>query len=212
MAVFTNFHEIQFPPYLSWGVKGGPNYSTSLQSHKSGHEGRVSEWSVARGYWECSHTIKNDADFAELLAFFRVRRGRFYGFRFKDWFDYQANVDGVTPQVLGDGDGVTTTFQLIKTYEDAEGSEVRTIHKPVNNGTLEMYLNGVLVSGANYTVDYTTGIVTFTSGAPSGGVEVSSYYEFDVPVRFGTDKLEGSYEQFNNKNWQGIPVVELRPR
>ena len=41
---------------------------------------------------------------------------------------------------------------------------------------------------SGWTVDTTTGVVTFTA-APAGGVIVRAGFEFDVPVRFDTDKL-----------------------
>jgi uncharacterized protein (TIGR02217 family) len=212
MATFDNFDEIQFPTTISYSLKGGPSFSTNVQSHKSGHEGRVGEWQLARGYWEINHTIKTEAQYDVLLQFFMARAGRFYGFRYKDFFNFRANVDGVTPQALGTGDGSTTTFQLIKTYTDGIRSYVQTIYKPVNNGTLKVYKNGVIqATPADYSINYTTGIITFGI-APASPLPITAYYEFDFPARFGSDKLEGSYEQFNNLNWSGIPIVELRPR
>jgi hypothetical protein len=45
----------------------------------------------------------------ELIAFCRARKGRAYGFRFKDWTDYKA-----TGQLTGTGNGAIKIFQLVK--------------------------------------------------------------------------------------------------
>ena len=52
----------------------------------------------ARGRWDVASGLKKQAQIDELIAFFRARRGKAYGFRFKDWTDYKA-----TGQLLGDG-------------------------------------------------------------------------------------------------------------
>jgi uncharacterized protein (TIGR02217 family) len=58
----------------------------------------------------CRERLKKQAQIDELVAFFRARRGKAYGFRFKDWTDHKA-----TGQLLGTGDDALTQFQLVKT-------------------------------------------------------------------------------------------------
>jgi uncharacterized protein (TIGR02217 family) len=124
---------------------------------------------------------REQAQIDDLIAFFRARRGKAYGFRFKDWTDYKA--DG---QLLGTGDDATTQFQLVKHYPSGSVIEVRTITKPVA-GTVKVYLDGIeQLSG--WSVDTTTGLVTFGT-PPALGVEVTGDFEFDVPVRFDTDHM-----------------------
>jgi uncharacterized protein (TIGR02217 family) len=41
-------------------------------------------------------------------------------------------------------------------------------------------------------------------------VAVSADYEFDVPVRFDTDRMAITIEQINLHQWSGIPIVEIR--
>ena len=130
--------------------------------------------------WDVASGLKKQAQIDELIAFFRARRGKAYGFRFKDWTDYKAS-----GQLLGTGDDVLTQFQLVKHYPSGSVIEVRTITKPVA-GTVKVYLDGVeQLSG--WSVDTTTGLVTFST-APALGVEVTADFEFDVPVRFDTDQ------------------------
>ncbi|MFN7177789.1 MAG: DUF2460 domain-containing protein, partial [Thermaurantiacus sp.] len=140
---------------------------------------------------------------AALIAFFRARRGRAYGFRFKDWTDYQA-----LAQLIGQGDGATKTFQLVKTYASGGEVETRIITKPVP-GTVKIYRDGVeAVSG--WSVDTATGLVTFTV-APASGVQVTADFEFDVPVRFDSDQMDLTIETYQLGSWGQIPVLEIRP-
>jgi uncharacterized protein (TIGR02217 family) len=86
-------------------------------------------------------------------------------------------------------------------------AEVRTITKPVA-GTVHVYKDGVeQLSG--WSVDVTTGIVTFTT-APAAGVAITADFELDVPVRFDTDHMAVTIESFHLHRWQQIPIVELR--
>jgi uncharacterized protein (TIGR02217 family) len=157
---------------------------------------------VARGRWDVASGLKKQAQIDELIAFFRARRGKAYGFRFKDWTDYKA-----TGQLLGTGDDALIQFQLVKHYPSGSVIEVRTITKPVA-GTVKIYLDGIeQLSG--WSVDTTTGLVTFGT-PPALGIEVTADFEFDVPVRFDTDHMAVTIESYRLHAWQQIPIVELR--
>lgn len=195
------FHEIRFPDDISYGSGGGPEFSTDIIITQGGFEKRNSNWANARARYNVAHGVKTEAQLAELIAFFRARKGRAHGFRFKDWTDYQ-----ITGQVIGIGNGTQTTFQLIKDYTSSN-TETRTILKPVS-GTVNIYIDAVLQT-SGVTVDVTTGIVTFSS-APSADVIISADAEFDVPVRFDTDRLSASLDQYGSHSWLDIPLVEVR--
>lgn len=196
------FHEVQFPPDIAYGATGGPEYLTTVVSMASGHEQRNSNWSVARGTWNVASGLKNQTQLNALISFFRSRKGRAIGFRFKDWTDYKA-----TGQILGSGDGTTKTFQLVKAYVSGAGNEIRTITKPVQ-GTVAVYLAGVAQT-SGWSVNTTTGIITFLT-APAQSVSISADFEFDVPVRFDTDKMAATIEQINLHQWSDIPIVEIK--
>jgi uncharacterized protein (TIGR02217 family) len=146
--------------------------------------------------------LKKQAQIDELIAFFRARRGKAHGFRFKDWTGHKA-----IGQLLGTGDDAKTQFQLVKDYPSGSVIELRTITKPVV-GTVKVYLDGAeQLSG--WSVDTTTGLVTFGT-APALGVEVTTDFEFDVPVRFDTDHMAVTIETYRLHAWQQIPIVEVR--
>ncbi len=196
------FHEVQFPPDISYGASGGPGWSTTIVTTVSGQERRNANWSQARGRWNVAHGLKRREQVAELIAFFRARKGRAFGFRFKDWTDYQA-----LAETLGTGDGTTRTFQLTKGYSSGGEVETRTITKPVA-GTVKLYKDGIEAT-SGWTVDTTTGLVTFTT-APATGAVVTADFDFDVPARFDTDQMELTIETFDLGSWGQIPVVEIR--
>lgn len=195
------FHEIRFPDDISYGSGGGPEFSTDIIITQGGFEQRNSNWANARAKYNVAHGVKTETQLAELIAFFRARKGRAHGFRFKDWTDYK-----VTGQVIGTGNGSQTTFQLIKNYTSSN-TETRTILKPVS-GTVKIYVNGVLQT-SGVTVNNTTGVITFTT-APVATTTISADAEFDVPVRFDTDRLSASMDQYGSHSWLDIPLVEVR--
>ena len=158
---------------------------------------------MARGRWNVAHGLKKREQVAELIAFFRARRGRAYGFRFKDWTDYQG-----LAQSLGVGDGSTKTFQLVKRYPSGGVAESREITKPIA-GTVKIYRDGVEAT-SGWSVDTTTGLVTFGT-SPTAGVQVTADFSFDVPVRFDSDQMDVTIETYQLGTWGQIPVLEIRP-
>lgn len=196
------FVETQFPTDISYGSSGGPEYTTDIVTSQSGYEQRNVNWEQARTKFNVAHGVKTKVQLDALITFFRARKGRAHGFRFKDWTDYQA-----TNQAIGTGNGVATQFQLVKKYTNGSVTETRIITKPVA-GTIQVYKNGVLqVSGV--TIDTTTGVVTFST-APAAAVAITANFEFDVPVRFDTDRLSARLESYGVHSWQDIPLVEVR--
>ena len=212
------FHEVQFPKKMSWGSKSAAGYNTLVTTTDSGNEHRVARTENVQHSYDVSYGIKSYDDLAELKTFFMARGGALNGFRLSDPHDYNSNATnpsfeggcmGSADQQIGTGDGTDTTFQLIKTYTSGPTAAVRTIRKPVA-GTVTVYLNGALQS-SGWSVDTTTGIVTFTS-PPSVGVAVAASFEFDVPVRFGTDvdrALAASADSFSHGGVDSITLVEI---
>lgn len=219
----SGFHEVQFPTDISWGSVGGPQFKTSVMTLPSGAEERVELWSGGRLSYNARYGVKTASQLAALQAFFRARRGAAYGFRFKDFLDFhsspsnptyvEAGVEGHGPgdqdQEIGVGDGTTTVFQLKKTYVSALNTQVRTIFKPVA-GSVRIWVNGVEAT-TGWTVDTTTGQVTF-SAAPTAGHVVEASFEFDVPVRFSEESgevLHASIDQFDSGDAPDVPLIEV---
>ncbi|MCK8483834.1 DUF2460 domain-containing protein [Aliiroseovarius sp. S2029] len=208
-----SFHEIRFPANLSFGSVGGPERRTEVVTLANGFEERNTPWEHSRRRYDAGIGMRSLDDVETLIAFFEARRGQLVGFRWKDWSDYKSSLPSHPPeytdQIIAWGDGETFEFPLIKTYRSGEQTYARPIQKPVD-GTVKLGLKGdPLSEGTHFTVDYTTGMVTFMT-APETGAEVTAGYEFDVPVRFDTDRIHTSVASFQAGDAPNVPVVEVR--
>lgn len=214
------FHYDRFPTDISYGSKGGPGFNTSIMEVDSGQEQRVARRDQEKNIYDAAYGIKSFDQLSTLARFYRARKGCANGYPYKDWVDYTSNPTnpsyrgtgpGTRDQLIGTGNGTTTTFQLKKLYTSGLSTHTRKIRLPVS-GTVRIWLDAVLkTEGVDYTIDYTTGIVTFMS-AVGGGVGVYASFEFDVPVRFGQEldaSLSMTIEEFDTGGIDSIPIVEL---
>lgn len=214
----------RFPVDIKYGSMGGPVNSTDIVVTGGGVEYRNSNWSEALNRYNAKYSIKLRSSVLAVYELFLASKGRFGGFRYKDFFDFTSSSNGVdspatSDQTIGVGDGVEVDFQLIKTYTTGIGIQVRNIRKPVVSAgvIIEVDIAGVLTEGVDYTIDYTTGIVTFTS-APLNTRAIRAGYEFDVPVRFDTDDLSDLFftlisttsSDTDIVNLSDIPLMEIR--
>ena len=195
------FDDVRLPDNVERGAKGGPRFQTSVTVLATGREQRNVDWATQRGKWEVAYGIDTKADFSQVLAFFYARQGKARGFRFKDWSDYQA-----VTQSIGTGNGVATTFQLVKNYTSLV-TFTRKITRPVS-GTISIFKNGVLQT-SGVSTNLSTGVVTFTS-APASLDAITATFEFDVPVRFDTDEFTLNLETFDAGAIDTLPIVEIR--
>ncbi|WP_444461057.1 phage distal tail protein, Rcc01695 family [Rhodobacter capsulatus] len=205
------FHEIRFPDSISRGAKGGPERRTRIVELASGDEERNASWANSRRRYDVSYGVRRADDLAAVVAFFEARNGRLHAFRFKDWSDYKSCLPSAAPaptdQIIGTGNGSTTTFALTKTYASGAQSWARAILKPVA-GTVTVSLNGV-AQGSGWSVNTTTGIVTFAV-PPTTGAVIRAGFEFDVPVRFDTDELPVTLDIERTGSIPSIPLIEVR--
>jgi uncharacterized protein (TIGR02217 family) len=209
------FHEVLFPLDIALKSAGGPVRRTEVVITGSGHEERNARWAHSRRLYDAGYGVKTFEALSSVVAFFEERRGRLYGFRWRDRLDHSSAVSGaVTPldQVIGTGDGVRATFQLTKTYGGAHAPYQRPITKPVS-GSVRVAVAGVeVVQGTAFTCDSATGVVTFLPGhIPAASAAVTAGFLFDVPVRFDTDFLEVDLSAFAAGAIPKIPLVEIRP-
>lgn len=208
-----SFHEIRFPASLSFGSVGGPERRTDVVTLANGFEERNTPWAHARRRYDAGVGLRSLDDIETLIAFFEARQGQIYGFRWKDWSDFKsarptAEVD-FRDQLIAQGDGAQTVFQLLKTYRSGEAIYQRPITKPVG-GTARLGLGQEeLQEGIDFDLDTATGQVTL-SHPPEKGIEVVAGFEFDVPVRFDIDKILTSVASFQAGEVPNVPVVEVR--
>lgn len=213
------YHDVQFPNYDDYTTQAGPGQSANVLRMDSGQRRAVVRWPLMQHRYDVAHRVRGYDRIAEIKNFWMARNGIEHSFGYFDHADHtstasgmdnEANPDPVssTDQQIGVGDGVTTTFQLVKRYADGAGSAVRKITKPIA-GTVVTSLDDVNQS-SGWTVNTLTGLVTFTS-APSLGVVVKAGFKFLVPVTFGeavSDWFAASLDSANSGSIPSLPLVE----
>jgi uncharacterized protein (TIGR02217 family) len=207
------FHEVRFPANLSFGSVGGPERRTEIVTLANGFEERNTPWQHSRRRYDAGVGLRSLNDVETLIAFFEARAGQLHGFRWKDWSDYKSCVPLSTPspedQLIGIGDGVTTVFQLQKTYQSGLQNYVRPIRKPVAGTVLVAVAGDPKVETLEFSVDLETGQISFVL-PPALEARITAGFEFDVPVRFDTDRIQTSVASFQAGDVPNVPVVEVR--
>lgn len=206
----TDFHNVRFPSALAFSANGGPEFITEITQLASGHEYRNTPHALPRRRYDAIVGVKTIAQLSELLKFFINRKGRLYCFRFRDPFDHYSCAISETPQaidqVLGLGDGYAKDFQLIKHY-DENGAYPRPITKPVE-GSVLLAVNGQVLDATNYSIDFLKGVVTLNEALGIGDT-LTAGFSFDIVVRFDTDNLNLTIEDFGAGQLQSVPLLEV---
>ncbi len=210
------FIEVRFDDEIAYGSTANHVYSTRIQSSASGYESRNSNWSETRIGFDVSTGIKKQTDLDALITMFHAVKGQAIGFRFKDWSDFTSAGAYDAPafddqEIFGPAVGGETQIQLIKTYSIGGSSTIRTIRKPVS-GTVLVGVGPqgapVQLTGGQFSVDTTTGIITLSTPLITGEY-VTAGYEYDIPVRFNSDSLPVQLEAYK-VGTVGINVIEVR--
>jgi uncharacterized protein (TIGR02217 family) len=201
------FDDIDFPIAIGAEASAIPGFSTNVVTSASGHEYRNANWAQARLRFDAGPGVRGEAELGELIGFFRARRGPAVAFRFRDPFDHSSHgmtgASGAADQPLGEGDGTSTEFPLIKHYGTGE---VRRITRPVV-GSVRVAIDGV-EQASGWTLQ-PMGVVSFDI-APVAGAVVAAGFLFDVPVRFADDRLEINRATFLAGEAPSVPLIEVR--
>jgi uncharacterized protein (TIGR02217 family) len=209
------FHDTRFPTAISRAAHGGPERRTDVVVLGSGAEERNARWADSRRGYNAGYGVKSLNDLHAVIAFFEERRGRLHGFRWRDPTDWKSCPPETTPtaldQDIGLGDGLSALFQLAKTYGSDFNPWTRDITKPVAGAVLIAVAEVTQTPGTHYGVDHATGVITFAPAhIPAPGAVITAGFEFDVPVRFDTDRLEINLQGFRHGAIPSIPIVEIR--
>lgn len=187
------------PPFLGWSVFKSPEMKTIVQSAASGKTTRAQLWANPIWHFKLTWEILKDgnatpSDFQTLVDFYLARGGSFDTFLYTDPTD-----NAVTNQSFGTGDGVTTSFQLVRTWS-AFAESVQNI-----NGAPTIKKNAVtLTAGVDYSIN-STGVVAF-SVAPAAAAALTWTGSFYYRLRFEKDLQE--FENFMFNLWS-LKVLEL---
>lgn len=199
-----SFIERQFPTCVSFGSSGGPGFKTSVFEVDSGLTTTEVKWDRIRARYDANFDHVSPENIAEVENFFYGVKGRAIGFRYKDWSDYT-----ISQQNILVGDGTTQHFQIFKRYTSGGYTFDRIIRKPIKS-SFTITLDGVeLVPNQDYLMNDTTGNIFFPVPPPANSLGTIIIGEFDVPVRFDSDQLDVSYDDFQQLNIGRLPMIEV---
>jgi uncharacterized protein (TIGR02217 family) len=167
-------------PGLSWPVKRSPVWKTLTQESLSGKETRVPVYTFPRYRWTVSFEfLRTAASYLELqtlLGFFNSLNGGALPFYYSD-----TNDGAVSLQPFGIGDGVTTAFQLVRSF----GGFVEPVQS-VNPAGLVIRVNGVITAASFIS---SSGVVSFAS-APAAAAAITWSGTFFWLCRMDADTQE----------------------
>jgi hypothetical protein len=183
-------------PGLGWSVHKRPSFSTRVANHVSGREVRAALYAFTLYEFELTFDgLDSNGTYVgltanslqSLMGFYLNVQGQFGTFLYADPSD-----DIVTGQLLGHGDGATTSFTCLR----ALGS----FAEPVGwvTSLTNVYLNGVAQPSSTYSLTQPNTLV-FNS-APGVGVELSADFSYAFVCRFLEDAED--FEEFISGLWQ----------
>ncbi len=170
------------------GLGATIRYKTDITGGGAGQESRNRLWQDPLMAYDAQFLTKTLDDARAMQTFFHCAGGAELSFLIKDVTDFK-----IARQTIGTGDGITTNFQLIKSY--AQGvmpTYTRTITKPKaleGVGGVRVWVDNAEIAAANFSFSSTTGIITLAVAPANTKVVEASCDEFYVPVRFESDEL-----------------------
>jgi uncharacterized protein (TIGR02217 family) len=201
-------------PHLAgqgWSVTKTPTFQTRVQRAVSGREMRALDYPYPLWQFQLTYAALGDGfgvpnavsigsllatDLRTLLGFFMACQGAYGTFLYDDPTD-----NGVVGQPIGLGDGETVTWQLVRSMPGF--TEPMTAP---NGPTVLMYWEPPGGSGPpllqpswTYSVDGSTGLVTFEEGAPPAGWQVTATFNYFFRCRFMSDAYD--FENFMRGLW-----------
>lgn len=211
-----DFREILFDIDIGKNSEGGARWSTDIAQPETPNESRNENWAHALWEWDLRAAIRTEEQWLYVFHFFNgVAHGRAYGFRFRDRVINAATDAQYTDlPLLGTGDGTIDTFQIKRNLGISPYLYAMPINKPVAD-TVKIYIDETEIpddhATLGWSVDTTTGLVTFDSAAAIFEKEIYCDFDFHFPVRFDVDSLASTWMSFKKHKYD-IPLMGLKPK
>lgn len=224
----TAFKNIRMPNKIAFGAVGGPMWKTTIAGQLGGYEVRNQDFEDPVQKWNVSQNIKTTQEFDELRRHHYNMAGRAFSFPFKDHSDFHlAAFDPLLPEQVfpdqpsyfytGDDSTGPDQVQLVKRYPitDPISGEGSVYDRPIRliiPSTFRLFRATdtaypvEIFSG--FTLDPVPGIVEIDE--PDAEYDFYALAEYDVQVRYDTDEIAISHEDYNNYNWPDVSVQEVR--
>jgi hypothetical protein len=195
---------------LTFPVVKTPIFSTLIGTAASGksvrfacYENPIWEFTLAYDYlpdkWV---TNPNTSDLKTLMGFYLQQGGALLPFQFLDPDD-----NTVTGQFLGTTDGVTNTYDLVRTFGGTDGTLTEPIGMLNTSQTFNVYLGGALQSTEAYVINDTLPLnnsIGFNT-TPAAGLAVTVDMSYYYWVRFKDDQYD--FNKFMSNLWETKKVV-----
>ena len=186
---------------------GGPESRTDEAKFEHGGSVRSPGREVALFSGDVGSRRVLEPELATIIRCRRAVKGKAYGFRWKDWGDF--NLDRGDSRLTATA--LALTFQINKISAWGGLEEVRPIVKPVA-ATVRVWRNAIEVT-SSMSVDLTKGRVTLAAWTLGDILECSC--EFDLAVKFSSDKMsyifiamEGADKLYQ---LESMPIEEIDP-
>jgi len=210
------FRNVPLPGNVSAGSDATPTFQVDIARAVSGNETRVGRRTNALRRFSVPINLVGIDDVYAVITHFEIMEGPLHSFPYKDRLDFKScapdpiNVPSSTDVTLGTGDGATASFQCRKIYSTGGYDRYRTIYLP-KQGTLLVAVDTVLkTETTHYTVNYETGVVTFTGGnIPTAGQAVTAGFEFYCKVRYDMNDLQAVIETYRAGGTPSIALIEV---
>jgi uncharacterized protein (TIGR02217 family) len=174
-AAMADFLEERLSDLIRYGSSYQDDYAVNVVASAGGQEYRslIHPYPVRR--FDISYLLDEARTYAELMAVYHRAHGTFAGFRARCFDEWSSNGAKGTPTAT-DQPCLTVSagsvYQLIKRYgtngtAGASGYPYRVIKKPVASTTRVAVAGVESQSPMSWTVDTTTGLVTFVANTKS---------------------------------------------
>lgn len=226
---------VRMPPEIGRGFVRAMGFGTDVVRLDGGmSEERVRTLEMPALQWQASKGIFSAARLDEFAGFIRARGGALHGFRFCDLGDCSTNptdqsgAPSMLDQLIGVGDGVTTEFELRRTYPSTtndlpQREAVEDRFLPIVNEVDDRLArclglaNGTTfnpsfavdaVVNTDWTVNLRRRTVIFDT-APAVGEFVTGGWYYDWLVRLGED-ADANFEEIREA-WKAgtVPNIPL---
>lgn len=165
----ADFLEERLDMAVRYGASWGDEFKVEIVATAGGREYRRLVHPYPTRYFNIAWVKDNDAFGAQLLDLYHRAYGTFAGFRIRALDDYSTNGTIGAPTAF-DQDLVAltvgSTYQLVKRYGSGTpvdiGRPLRNIYKPVA-GTVLVGIGALTPDVSTWSVDTTTGVVTFSA-------------------------------------------------
>lgn len=180
-------------PGISYPVKRSPVWSTVKADALSGKRSRTPLWTYPLWRYdipfEFLYSDDTEQQLQTLMGFFNSVQGAYGLFAFDDPDD-----DAVSGQEFGQGDGVTSSFQLVRSL----GGYTEPVF--LLNGTPTISVAGTDTAPQSIS---SYGVVTF-SAPPASGAQLTWTGNYYWPCRFDDDTQE--FEKFLQSLWSAKSI------